>query len=309
MLQTALLLAVLGSIDSLLTSVIADQITRSQHDSNQELIGQGIGNLVAGLVGGIPGAGATMRTFVNVHAGGQTPLSGVTHALVLLALVLGFAPLAESIPLAVLAGILLKVGWNIIDWDYLRRLRRARRAGMSIMLTVLLLTVLVDLMTAVGVGIIMASLISARRLSEYQLAHISLISSDTDEEALSVEEKSILKQADGKLLLLHLSGAFSFASANSIFNRLSTIGDTFQVVVIDFSSVKIIDTSVGMAIDRILHRAKENMQQVFISGLGGDTVRELMQMRALEIVPESHIHRKRIDALCHAIRELNTKKL
>jgi SulP family sulfate permease len=309
MLQAALLLAVLGSIDSLLTSVIADQITRSQHDSNQELIGQGIGNLVAGLVGGIPGAGATMRTFVNVHAGGQTPLSGVTHALVLLALVLGFAPLAESIPLAVLAGILLKVGWNIIDWDYLRRLRRARRAGMSIMLTVLLLTVLVDLMTAVGVGIIMASLISARRLSEYQLAHISLISSDTDEEALSVEEKSILKQADGKLLLLHLSGAFSFASANSIFNRLSTIGDTFQVVVIDFSSVKIIDTSVGMAIDRILHRAKENMQQVFISGLGGDTVRELMQMRALEIVPESHIHRKRIDALCHAIRELNTKKL
>jgi len=308
MVQAALLLAVLGSIDSLLTSVIADRLTQSQHDSNQELIGQGIGNIAAGLVGGIAGAGATMRTFVNVRAGGQTPLSGATHALILLALVLGLAPLAESIPLAVLAGILLHVGWNIIDWDFLRRMRGVRRAGMSIMLTVLFLTVLVDLMTAVAVGIIMASLVSASRLSEHQLENINLISSDTNEEMLSVEEKSILKQADGKLLLLHLSGAFSFASASSMFNRLSTLGDIFQVIVIDFSSVKIIDTSVGMAIDRILYRANENMQQVFISGFGGDTVRELMQMRALEIIPESHIHRTRIDALRHAIRVLNTKE-
>jgi len=308
MVQAALLLAVLGSIDSLLTSVIADRLTQSQHDSNQELIGQGIGNIAAGLVGGIAGAGATMRTFVNIRAGGQTPLSGVTHALVLLALVLGLAPLAESIPLAVLAGILLHVGWSIIDWDFLRRFRGARQAGMSIMLTVLFLTVLVDLMTAVAVGIIMASLVSASRLSEHQLANISLISSDTNEETLSVEEKSILRQADGKLLLLDLGGAFSFASANLIINRLSILDDTFQVVVIDFSSVKIIDTSVGMAIDRILRRANENMQQVFISGFGGDTVRELIQMRALEIVPESHIHSTRIDALNHAIRVLNTKE-
>ena len=111
-----------------------------------------------------------------------------------------------------------------------------------------------------------------------------------------------------RLSLKNFRGAFSFASANSMFNRLSTFGDIFQVVVIDYSSVKIIDTSVGMAIDRILRRANENMQQIFISGLGGDTVRELMQMQALEIVPESHIHRTRIDALCHATRALNIKE-
>ena len=307
MLQAALLLAVLGSIDSLLTSVIADRLTRSQHDSDQELIGQGIGNIVAGLVGGIAGAGATMRTFVNVRSGGRTPLSGATHALVLLALVLGLGTMAESIPLAVLAGILLHVGWGIIDWDYLRRLRGARRAGMSIMLTVLLLTVLVDLMTAVAIGIIMASLISASRLSKHQIANISLISSGINEEMVSVEEKTILRQAEGKLALLHLDGAFSFSSANLIINRLSTLGDNFEVVVIDFSSVTIIDTSVGMAIDRILRSANESMQQVFISGFGNDIVRELMHMKALEIIPESHIHRIRIDALCHAIRVLNKK--
>jgi len=307
MLQAALLLAVLGSIDSLLTSVIADRLTRSQHDSDQELIGQGIGNIAAGLVGGIAGAGATMRTFVNVRSGGRTSLSGAMHALVLLALVLGLGTLAESIPLAVLAGILLHVGWGIIDWDYLRRLRGARRAGMSIMLTVLLLTVLVDLMTAVAIGIIMASLISASRLSKHQIANISLISSGINEEMVSVEEKTILRQAEGKLVLLYLEGAFNFSSANSIINRLSTLGDNFEVAVIDFSSVTIIDTSVGMAIDRILRSANERMEQVFISGFGNDIVRELMHMKVLEVIPESHIHTTRIDAMCHAIRMLNKK--
>ncbi len=307
MLQAALLLAVLGTIDSLLTSVIADRLTHTQHDSDQELIGQGIGNIVSGLVGGIAGAGATMRTFVNIRSGGRTPLSGATHALVLLALVLGLGTLAESIPLAVLAGILLHVGWGIIDWDYLRRLRKARRAGMSVMLTVLLLTVLVDLMTAVAIGIVMASLISASRLSEHQIANISLISSGSNEEKLSDEEKTILRQTEGKLAILHLDGAFNFSSANSIINRLSALGDKFDVVIIDFSSVTIIDTSIGMAIDRILRRANESMQQVFISGFGNVTVQELMHMKALEIIPESHIYRTRIDALCHAIRTLNDK--
>lgn len=307
MLHGALLLAVLGTIDSLMTSVIADRLTHTQHDSDQELIGQGIGNIVSGLVGGIAGAGATMRTFVNIRSGGRTPLSGATHALVLLALVLGLGTLAESIPLAVLAGILLHVGWGIIDWDYLRRLRKARRAGTSIMLTVLLLTVLVDLMTAVAIGIVMASLISASRLSKHQIENISLISSGVNEEMISVEEKAILQRTAGKLAILHLDGAFNFSSANSIINRLSTLSDKFEMAIIDFSSVTIIDTSIGMAIDRILRSASENMQQVFISGFGNDTVQELIHLKALEIIPESHIHRTRIDALCHAIRELNNK--
>ena len=197
--------------------------------------------------------------------------------------------------------------WGIIDWDYLRRLRKARRAGISIMLTVLLLTVLVDLMTAVAIGIVMASLISASRLSEHQIANISLISSGTNEDMISAEEKTILQQTEGKLAILHLDGAFNFSSANSIINRLSTLGDKFEIAIIDFSSVTIIDTSIGMAIDRILRNANESMQHVFISGFGNATVQELMHMKALEIIPESHIHRTRIDALIHAIRTLNDK--
>ena len=109
------------AIDSLLTSLIADTFTRTRHNSDKELIGQGIGNMAAGLIGGLPGAGATMRTVVNIRAGGTTGVSGALHALILLALVLGLAPLAEIVPHAVLAGILMKVGWDIIDWAYLKR--------------------------------------------------------------------------------------------------------------------------------------------------------------------------------------------
>ena len=118
MLTNALVLAMLGSIDALLTSVVADSLTRTEHDSDKELIGQGIGNLTAGLFGGIPGAGATMGTVVNIQAGGRTVLSGLARAAILAIVVLGAGPLTQSIPLAVLAGIVFKVGFDIIDWGF-----------------------------------------------------------------------------------------------------------------------------------------------------------------------------------------------
>ncbi|HHI70433.1 MAG TPA: SulP family inorganic anion transporter, partial [Rhodobacteraceae bacterium] len=147
--QPAFVLALLGTIDSLLTSLVADTITRTHHNSNRELIGQGIGNMAAGLLGALPGAGATMRTVVNVRAGGRTPISGALHALILLSLVLGMGPLAEKIPHAALAGILMKVGWDIIDWSYLKRIHHAPREKVFVMFVTLGLTVFVDLITAV----------------------------------------------------------------------------------------------------------------------------------------------------------------
>ncbi|MEO0851411.1 MAG: SulP family inorganic anion transporter, partial [Pseudomonadota bacterium] len=156
--KAAITLALLGSIDSLLTSLVADNMTRTKHQSNRELIGQGIGNAVAGLFGSIPGAGATMRTVVNIRAGGVTRLSGMIHSLLLLTIVLVAAPLAEQIPQAVLAGILFKVGYDIIDWSYLRRAHKGPRWDLALMLLVLGLTVFVDLITAVGAGVVLAAL-------------------------------------------------------------------------------------------------------------------------------------------------------
>ena len=191
----ALILAFLGSIDSLLTSLIADSITRTHHNSDKELVGQGIGNIIAGMFGGIPGAGATMRTVVNVRAGGRTPVSGALHALVLLVMVLGLGTLAEHIPLAVLAGILLKVGIDIIDWNYLKRVTNIPRSSVFIMLTTLGLTIFVDLITAVTVGTIMASLVFVKKTADTQAGTMKLVGAAGEWHELTEEEAAILEKS------------------------------------------------------------------------------------------------------------------
>ena len=310
MLGSALILAILCSIDSLLTSLVADNVTRTHHNSDRELVGQGIGNMFAGFFGAIPGAGATMRTITNVRAGGRTSISGVLHALVLLALVMGLGPLAEDIPSAVLAGILLKVGWDIIDWGYLRRVRRAPRDETLVMLTVLVLTVFVDLITAVGVGVIMASLIAARKLSWQQLAQLRLYPQQDDEavsdtggadHALTRAEQDLLESANGDVLLLHLNGPFTYGSAKGMVQLLTGTGDGYKSVVFDFSEVPLIDGSIAMAVEELLHQAREAGQTVIVSGLGGPAVDMLERMGVLESIPSEHQVNNRTEALKLAI--------
>ena len=246
--QSALVLALLGSIDSLLTSLIADNVTQTYHDSDRELIGQGIGNTLASAFGGIPGAGATMRTVINVRTGGRTPISGALHALVLLAVVLGLGGLAQHIPHAVLAGILIKVGIDIIDWPYLKRIRQAPRAGVFFMLVVLLLTVLVDLITAVAVGIVLASLLFVKRMSDLQLANIKAITGGDDEPGLTEAEISALAAGDGRIILYHLSGPFSFGAAKGM-ARLLAASDDYDALVLDLSDVPFLDSSASLVLD------------------------------------------------------------
>ena len=314
MLASALILAILGSIDSLLTSLVADTVTRTQHNSDRELIGQGIGNMVAGFFGALPGAGATMRTMINVRAGGRTSLSGALHAVVLLALVLGLAPLAENIPSAVLAGILLKVGWDIIDWSFLKRMRRAPRDETVVMLTVLLLTVFVDLVTAVGVGVIMASLISARKLSGHQLSRLRVYPQDSNtsgtgdagDSALTPAEQRLLAESHGQILLLHLTGPFTYGSAQRMGRPLTGRGQGYRCVVFDFSEVPMIDGSIAMAVEELLQQSRDYGQEVFISGLGGEAVELLDRMNVLDSIPAERQVRDRKQALELALAAVTT---
>ncbi len=264
MVKSAIILALLGAIDSLLTSLIADNITRTQHSSNRELIGQGIGNMVAGVFGGIPGAGATMRTVVNANAGGRTPLSGALHALVLLALVLGMAPLVEHIPHAVLAGILLKVGIDIIDWRYIKKLRRAPRAGVVMMLIVLGLTVFIDLITAVSVGIVMASLLFVKRMADLQIGNMKAITAETLVDYLDDQEKALIRQSNGKVLLFQMRGPISFGAAKALGPALAV--HSYDAVVLDLSEVPMIDTSGSMGLEDLIENAYEAGKKVFLAG-------------------------------------------
>lgn len=297
-LRAAFALALLGAIDSLLTSLIADSITRHRHDSDRELIGQGIGNLAAGFLGAIAGSGATMRTVVNVRAGGRTPVSGAFHALVLLALVLGLSPLVEHIPLAALAAILLRVGWEIIDWPFLRLMRKADRAEVAVMLSVTALTIFVDLITAVGVGIIAASLASARRLSVHQIEQLRFVSSESEGAPFSEEERALLKGTGKLVLILHLSGPFSFCSAKDMVLRLADIGTPYRAVVLDLSDVSMIDTSVAMAIREMLDILASRKAAVFVAGRHGKAAQELDRLEVLAHLPAAH----RVETRAEAIR-------
>lgn len=263
MLRYGLMLGVLGSLDSLLTSLVADSISRTQHDSDKELIGQGIGNMLAGLFGGLPGAGATMRTVINVKAGGKTPLSGMTHALVLLLVVLWGGPLAAQIPNAVLAGILFKVGIDILDWGFIKRAPRLSLKGTGLMYLVLFLTVFVDLIIAVLVGAFIANVLTIKRLTDVQSDSIQVITDPTDYHNLTPAEQEILTQARGEILLLKLSGPMSFGAAKSLSRRISMV-QKYHALVLDLSTVPSIGVTAALAIESIVEDAIAHHRYVWI---------------------------------------------
>jgi sulfate permease, SulP family len=296
MLRFALILAFLGSIDSLLTSLVADSVTRTHHDSNRELVGQGIGNIAAGLFGGIAGAGATMRTLVNIRAGAKSRLAGAIHALVLLLLVLGFGKAAGHIPLAVLAGILLKVGYDIIDWPYLKRIHVVPRAGVVIMLTTLLMTVFVDLMTAVAVGIVMASLLFVARMADAQMESAKVAFSSEHATDLAPEEAAILDRAQGRIVLFHIEGPLSFGSARDI-ARLMQASTEKDALVVDFSDVPFIDTSASMALEETILALRQLEDTVILFGVRERVRQTLTHTGVLNLLAPGQIARTRLEAL------------
>ena len=303
MITSGLTLAGLGAIDSLLTSLVADNVTRTQHKSNRELIGQGIGNTIAGMFGGLPGAGATMRTVVNVKAGGRTPISGALHAVILLAIVLGAGSLASDIPKAVLAGILIKVGTDIIDWDYLKRLKTAPKAGIVIMLTVLIITVSIDLLLAVGVGMVMASFLFMQRITEMQIASMKAVRMPGDdsqyERALSSAETEIMNQADGKIVLFHMSGPMSFSSAKALVRRHAATVD-YDIMLLDLSDVPNIDFTTSRALEDIITDTISAGRHIFLVGACESVCTTLEQQGITNHFETGNMYQNRLDALLHA---------
>jgi SulP family sulfate permease len=301
MFKSALVLAVLGAIDSLLTSLVADNMTRSFHDSNRELIGQGIGNTVAGLFGGLPGAGATMRTVVNIRSGGSSPISGALHAVLLLALALGAGSVAEHIPHAVLAGILIKVGVDIIDWNFMIHLRQTTLTSTLLMLVVLLVTVFVDLITAVGVGVVVASLLLVQRMADLQMISSQLFSSPKDAAPLSPQERELLGQAQGKILLYHLSGPLSFGAARDMVKRVAGY-QSHQVLLLDLTDVPLMDYTSARAIGDIIRDNESAAKQVYLVGLHPSLESLLQKTKILDSVLLEHRYACRYDALQHALK-------
>ncbi len=300
MLFDALVLAMLGCIDALLTSLVADSLTRTEHDSNKELIGQGIGNLVSGLFGGIAGAGATMGTVVNIQTGGRTALSGLTRALVLLVVVLGLSQYLTVIPSAVLAGIAFKVGMDIVDWGFLKRAHKISPKAALIMYGVIGLTVFVDLIVAVGVGVFVANVLTIERLSNHRADQVKAVTYDDEEIELNNEEKELLEKANGRVLLFYLSGPMIFGVAKAISREHNLIND-YQALVLDLSEVPILGVTSALALENAITEAVEKGRQVFLVGLQGQAEKRLRKMGVMAQIPDQNLISDRTNALKQAV--------
>ena len=304
MVVDAAVLGMLGCIDALLTSVVADSLTRQEHDSNKELIGQGLANVAAGLFGALPGAGATMGTVVNIQAGGRTALSGIIRAVVLMLVVLLAAPLASRIPLAVLAAIAVKVGIDIIDWEFLKRAHHLSIKAAVITYGVIALTVLVDLIAAVGIGVFVANVLTIDRMSALQSKKVKTISTADDDVELTQEEQFLLDQASGKVLLFQLAGPMIFGVAKAISREHNAIGNC-QVVVFDLSEVSHLGVTAAIALENAVKEAMEVGRRVFLVGATGSTENRLRKLKLLERLPQSHISTDRLSALRLAVEGLS----
>ena len=302
-----LILAFLGSVDALLTSIVADSMTRTNHDSNRELIGQGLGNITAGLFGGLASSGATMRTLVNLRAGGKTRMSGVTHSIILLIIVLGFGDMMSHIPLPVLAAILVKVGIDIIDWQYLKQARLLPRSDLTIMLVTLLLTVLVDLMTAVAVGFVMASVLYVAQAAESQLRNARILYGADDIDDLTPQERDLMEQCEGHLILFHVEGPLSFGSARDV-AKLMQADVKKDILAIDMRNVPFIDSSACAAIAEVVSRLHEDGDSILLFGVRDPVKSMLEQSGVLSQLGDSSLWPSRIEVLEAALSIIERNK-
>lgn len=278
---TAITLAFLGAIDSLLTSVVADNVTKTKHNPNKELIGQGIGNSIAGLFGGLPGAGATIRTVVNIQAGGKTKLSGMMAAVLLLIILLAMGPLASKIPAAVLAGILITVGIGVMDYKGLKAIPNMPISEVVIMLIVMILSTFWNLVYAVGIGLILASIIFMKKMGDFSAAASNLKSLDV--EKAWTDEADFPKEFKEKVFVKHIKGPLFFGSTSHFQQLASQIPATASHVIIRMDKVPYLDQS-GLYVleDVLLDLEKKNIHALLV----GIQNQPLYMMKSIDIIPD-----------------------
>lgn len=287
--EPALILGLLGSVDSLITSLIADTLTGTRHKSNRELIGQGIGNIASGLIGGLPCSGSTATTVTNIQAGGRTKVSGILYALLMLGVLLGLGRYIEPIPLAALAAVLIKVGWGIIDWRIVSRIHLINRAQLLVFLLTLSLTMFVSLIVAVAVGLIVASMAHARTLEKFELDRVISVPI-LDQVFLS--DKADVRKIDpfsARVGIVSLKGIFSVASSSNLVEAVGKDIQDHEIVIFDFSETSYMDDSAAMVIDQLTEVALQQNTVFIVANMHGPVKQTLTSLDILRLIPEEQI--------------------
>ncbi len=293
LIPAATTIAVLCSIESLLSAVVADGMTGNRHHSDQELVGQGIANIASGLFFGLPATGAIARTAANVKSGGKTPLAGMIHAVVILGFMLILAPLAKEIPLATLAAILMMVAWNIAEVDHFRALLRAPRHDILVLLTTFGLTVFTDLTIGVGVGMVLASLLFMKRMSEMTTM------SGLKSELVAGQRPEIIDPNDpGRLELLEIphgveiyevNGPFFFGVADTLMDTLLQLDAPPRVFILRLRAVPHIDATGLHAIEEFVNKCKRQGTTLLFGGVHAQPMFEMTKVGLVDMIGVENI--------------------
>lgn len=301
-LPIALTLGIIGAVDSLLTALVVDSLTKEKHNPDRVLLGQGIGNAITGMFGGAVGAGATMRTVVNIKAGGVTRLSAIIHAFFLAALLLGAAPLVKNVPMAVLAGILIKVGSEIIDFKFIKVIKYAPRQDLYVMALVFILTVFYDLIFAVGAGITLAALLFARQVTRETRVNIKEVH---DQEIMEMESE-IEHASDHKIRVVHIHGVLFFGSVNHMIARVEELLGT-KYLILNFESIPLLDISAVFALEDIIANLKTYDIKVLIVLKCEQLKEQLKTLGIIDEIKESNVFYDEIKAIEKAKNHLKLK--
>ncbi len=277
--EPAFVLAIIGSVNTLLISLVADSFTQKIHKPNKELVAQGLSNIVAGLIGALPGSGSTVTTSVNVRCGGTTRISSIIQALVLFSVIIGTGPFIEKIPLPAIAVILLVVGWNIIDWRVVNRLHKLDRNHVTVFLLTSGLTVFVDLITGVAIGLIIAAMINSRQFETVELdqvVSVPLIDADGDD------------PYSARTGLVKLSGHFTAASATALSRVITADIQDHDVVIFDFSGTTHIDDSAVIMIQDLVKKSYESNTPCVVIGLTSRVANIFNSFDALKLIDKQN---------------------
>lgn len=299
----AITIAILGAIESLLSATVADGIIGDKHDSNTELIAQGIANIATPLFGGIPATGAIARTMTNINNGGRSPIAGIIHAIVLLMILLFLMPLAEYIPMACLAGVLVIVSYNMSEWRTFKALMRNPKSDIAVLLATFILTVIFDLTIAIEIGLMMACLLFLRRVTE--TTKISVL---TDEIDINAESES--KHNDEKLIIpkgvevYEIDGPYFFGIANKFEEQMVMLHDRPKIRIIRMRKVPFIDSTGIHNLTNLCRMSKKENVKIILSGVKPKVHEVLENSGFNELIGRENICSNIHEAIETAKREL-----
>ena len=306
LIQPAIAIALLGSIESLLSAVVADGMIGGRHRSNMELVAQGAANVFSGLFGGIPATGAIARTATNIKNGGRTPIAGIIHALVLLLIMLVLGPVAKLIPLACLAGILVVVAWHMGEWHHFFAMMKSNRMDVIVLLTTFFLTVFFDLILAIQIGMILASFIFMKRMSEATSIDKStnLLASPEAEDRLFEEELPALPKG---VVLYEINGPLFFGASQKFQEVLTDLGPRPEVLILRMRHVPFIDATAVNRLREMCTKLLSKGTAIIISGANRNVKQELLQAGLYELIGKHSIHNNIREALEFAETVLQEK--